>query len=108
MTIGRISLAPPALLAAGLLFGIATAQAAPTGYSVNSRQEALVTVGMSAAEVRAVLGPPAQDAKYMAEPGRTWTYSVSGRTAPAAVFEVNFGADGKVTSGSERSTDSGY
>jgi outer membrane protein assembly factor BamE (lipoprotein component of BamABCDE complex) len=107
MTFNRISFSPRGLLAAGLFFGVAAAQAAGAGYSVRPDQEALVAAGMSAAEVRAALGPPAHDTKYMANPGRTWTYTVSGSAIPAAVFDVNFGADGRVTSVSERTPDSG-
>jgi outer membrane protein assembly factor BamE (lipoprotein component of BamABCDE complex) len=107
MTFTRTSFSPRALLAAGLLFGVAAAQAAGAGYSIRPNQEALVVAGMSAAQVRAALGPPANDTKYMADPGRTWTYTVPGRSIPATVFEVNFGADGRVVSANERVPDTG-
>jgi len=107
MTFGRTSPFPRALLAVGLLFGIAAAQAAPMGYSIKPGQEALVAAGMSAAEVRAALGSPTQDVRYMADPGRIWTYSIPARLIPVAVFDVIFGADGRVSSVNERTTDSG-
>jgi hypothetical protein len=58
---------------------------------------------MSRADVRAALGRPAHNVKYMAEPGRTWTYGVLGNGVPEnTVFDVDFSADGRVLHASER------
>jgi outer membrane protein assembly factor BamE (lipoprotein component of BamABCDE complex) len=84
---------------AALLFGVAAVQAA-TGFTVTLAQEKLITVGMSRDMVRSTLGRPAHNVKFRAEPGRTWTYGVVG-TADK-VFDIDFAADGKVVSVSER------
>jgi len=99
MTLKHIPHAPRALLAVGLFFGVAAAQAAD-GFTVNHSQEALVAPGMSIAEVRQALGSPAQNLKYHNESGPTFTYRVAG--SDDTVFDVDFGADGKVASVGER------
>jgi len=88
------------LLAAGLALGIASVNAAP-GYTVTHEQELQITPGMSADEVRQALGRPAQNVRYRNEPGPTWTYHAAS-SFWHAVFDVNFGADGKVASVGER------
>ncbi len=88
------------LLAAGLALGIASANAAP-GYTVTHDQEARITPGMSADEVRQALGRPAQNSRYGNDAGPTWTYRVTSNYWHA-VFDVDFGADGKVMSVEER------
>jgi SmpA / OmlA family len=95
---------PRLLLAAGLLLGVAAAQAAG-GYIVDKDQEALITIGMDKAEVLQALGRPEADAQFRNEPGPTLTYRVSG--ARQTHFDVDFGADGKVVSTSERIDESG-
>lgn len=93
------------LLTATLLLGAAAAQAAG-GYIVTATQEKMITVGMTRSEVMTALGRPAHNLKYRAEPGRTWTYGVRGGPDTGAgeekVFDVDFGADGKVMSTGER------
>ena len=95
---------PRALLATGLLFGVVAAQAA-SGFSVKPSQEALVAPGMSAAEVQLALGRPSENIQYRNEPGRTFTYQVIGKED--TLFDVDFGADGKVASVSERMNEMG-
>jgi len=82
-----------------LLVCAAAAQAAG-GFMVQPAQESLVKVGMTRAEVRSALGRPAHNMKYRAEPGRTWTYGIVGEDSK--VFDVDFSADGRVASTSER------
>ncbi len=82
-----------------LLLATALAQAA-TGYIVTPQQEKSVRVGMSRDEVRKVLGRPAHNLKYRSEPGRTWTYGVSG--SDNKVFDVDFTPEGKVAGTAER------
>jgi outer membrane protein assembly factor BamE (lipoprotein component of BamABCDE complex) len=88
------------LIAAGLAFGAAAAQAAP-GVSITQRQEARVAVGMTAAEVQQSLGRPADVVKYPYASGPTWIYEVAEATFGATEFDVQFGSDGKVTSAAE-------
>ena len=83
------------LLAVGALAAAAAAQAA-SGYIVTPQQEKGIRVGMTRDEVRASLGRPAHNLKYRSEPGRTWTYGVAG--SDTKVFEIDFSADGKVSS----------
>jgi hypothetical protein len=98
------------LLAAGLAAGVASAYAA-TGIHVTKSQEALVTKGMSAAEVQSALGRPSHIARYGNEPGPTWTYDVVGALdvggGEAMVFEVDFGVDGRVTAVEEQRLEGG-
>jgi outer membrane protein assembly factor BamE (lipoprotein component of BamABCDE complex) len=70
------------------------------GYTVNAAQQAQIKPGMSRDEVRLTLGRPAHNVKYRAEPGRTWTYGVLG--SDEKVFDVDFSADGRVASTSQR------
>jgi outer membrane protein assembly factor BamE (lipoprotein component of BamABCDE complex) len=87
------------LLAVGLAAGVATANAA-SGFNVTKDQEALIAPGMSTVEVQSALGRPAHNVRYANEPGRTWTYRTIGSTE--TVFDVDFGADGRVAAVSER------
>jgi hypothetical protein len=99
MTLKLISHTPRALLAAGLFLGAVAAQAA-TGYTISKGQEDLVRPGMTTAEVQAALGKPSMHIHYRNEPGPTFTYDLAGM--PDTLFDVDFGADGKVASTSER------
>lgn len=99
MTLHRNPFAARPLLAAGLLLGVAAAHAAG-GYNVTKGQEALVTPGMTAAQVEQALGHPAVNIHYRNEPGPTFTYHVVGDTQ--TVFDVDFNASGVVLSSSER------
>ncbi len=99
MTRKLLSKTSRALLAAGLLLGVAAAQAAG-GYFITNSQEATITVGMSADEVQAAVGSPAQQIKFGDEAGPTWIYHLN--QSEDTVLDVDFGADGKVASVSER------
>jgi len=90
------------LLAAGLLFG-AVAAHANGGFSVTPAEESRVTPGMDRAAVRQALGLPEINAQYLNEPGRTWTYQVI--STENKLFDVDFSANGKVLSTSERIQD---
>jgi hypothetical protein len=90
------------LLVAAMLAATSAAFSA-TGFTLMQSQEAKITVGMSRDDVRSLLGRPAHNVKYRAEPGRSWTYGVLGNgVADNTVFDVDFGADGKVLQSSER------
>jgi outer membrane protein assembly factor BamE (lipoprotein component of BamABCDE complex) len=97
-------------LAVGLATGLATAYAA-TGVNVTTKQENMITAGMTADEVRAAIGRPEHVAKYLNEQGPTWTYAVPGAMGvgggEAVVFDVDFGADGRVVAVEEVRLDNG-
>jgi len=97
--------APRLLLAAGLLLGAVAAQAA-SGFSISPADEQKVSVGMSQAEVMQVLGRPSRNQHFMNEPGLTWTYEVPAGLESRTLFDIDFGADGKVASVNERFVDS--
>jgi outer membrane protein assembly factor BamE (lipoprotein component of BamABCDE complex) len=88
-----------------LLAGVCSAYAA-SGFTVTPEQEKLVSVGMSRDEVRNALGRPAHNVKYMAEPGRTWTWGVITSenigSRQTRVFDVDFDTDQKVRTMGER------
>jgi outer membrane protein assembly factor BamE (lipoprotein component of BamABCDE complex) len=90
-------------LGLALLAGVCSVYAA-SGFVVTAKQESLIAVGMSRADVRAALGRPAHNVKFRAEPGRTWTYGVLGNPeyTQAKVFDVDFSSDDKVLSFGER------
>jgi hypothetical protein len=90
------------LLTAGLVLGVASANAA-SGFTVTHEQEMRVTAGMTAGEVRQVIGSPLAIQKYGNEPGPTWSYRVAGAGVDPydIVFDIDFGADGRVASVSE-------
>jgi len=90
------------LLTAGLLLGAAAAHAAG-GYSVTAAQENRVSPGMDRAAVQQALGTPEINVQYLNEPGRTWSYQVIG--TESKLFDVDFSANGKVLSTSERIVD---
>ncbi len=87
-----------ALMAAAL--GTAALVHAAGGYTVTAAQQSAVQVGMTRDQVRSLLGRPAHNVKYRAEPGRTWTYGVLGNYMPGeeTVFDVDFTAEGRVMS----------
>ena len=89
------------LLAAGLAFGAAAAQAAG-GVTITQSEEATVGVGMSASQVEQILGRPADIVTYGRAAGPTWTYEVEGSPFGVTEFDVDFGSDGKVMSVGER------
>jgi outer membrane protein assembly factor BamE (lipoprotein component of BamABCDE complex) len=88
-----------AVLLVSALLVTAIAQAA-TGFIVSAAQQTQIKAGMSREQVRAVLGRPAHNVKYRAEPGRTWTYGIQG--SEDKVFDIDFSAAGAVLSTSQR------
>lgn len=93
------------LLTAGLAFGALSAQAAG-GYTIQQQQERLISAGMSTQEVQRHLGTPIAQVRYLGQGGPTWTYlvtdAVSAFPGTRFEFDINFGADGRVNSTSER------
>ena len=87
---------------AGIFLSLAsiTSYAEPSGVTVQAGQESGVRPGMSQDQVRSTLGRPANDARYRNEAGSTWSYQVIGKQW--TLFEVDFDAQGQVTSTSER------
>jgi outer membrane protein assembly factor BamE (lipoprotein component of BamABCDE complex) len=101
----RLRTASRALALTGLLLGATIVQAAG-GFTIRRAQETQITAGMSRQDVMQMLGRPAHNLKFRSEPGRTWTYGVNDAAvtgaSEAVVFDVEFGADGKVLATSER------
>jgi len=64
------------LLSAALTFLVAAAHAA-SGYSITPGDETSISVGVTDAEVRDRLGPPAHIRQYLNRPGTTWTCEVA-------------------------------
>ena len=89
------------LLIAALASSIASAQAA-AGFWIVPSDEARIAVGMTEAEVQQRLGQPARTRRYANMPGPSWTYEVQGAPFGRTDLEVDFGADGKVITTSER------
>lgn len=91
----------------GLAFS-ALAAHAQDGFTVSPNQEYMVKPGMTKSEVRQAIGRPSRDESYGVAPGSTWTYGVTGMVNDGilgngtTVYEVDFGADGKVISAKER------
>jgi Rieske Fe-S protein len=84
-------------------FGIVSALAqAASGFNITQSDESKVAIGMDATEVQRSLGPPARIVRYPRQPGPTWTYNVIGAPFGITKFDIEFGADGKVVSASER------
>jgi len=77
------------------------AQAA-TGVNITQSEESRIAVGMDATEVERSLGRPERIFRYPGQPGPTWTYNVVGAPFGITKFDIDFGADGKVASASER------
>jgi len=92
------------IVASSLLLGFAAAHAA-SGFTVTPDQEKLVTTGMTMSEVQQTLGHPALTEQFRNEPGQTLSYNVVGGTDQSMLFDVDFGANGKVASVSERELD---
>ncbi len=87
------------LVGCALVLGAAAARAA-AGYLMAPEQEALVKPGMHPAQVEQAIGRPAQNLQFANEPGPTWTYAISGDQM--TLFDVVFGADGRVARAGER------
>jgi outer membrane protein assembly factor BamE (lipoprotein component of BamABCDE complex) len=69
--------------------------------------ETSVSVGMSAADVLATLGPPSMRARYGTGRGPSWSYPVSGAVPGTRAFYVEFGPDNRVISAQEYSIPAG-
>lgn len=82
-------------LLAGLVLIAAEAQA-DNGFTITTRRESVVAIGMSASEVRQLLGRPARAARYGNTPGPVWTYRVVDPLFGRTEFNVEFGADERV------------
>lgn len=104
MSLSFTSFVPRLCVAAGLVLGAVAAQAAG-GYTVAHNQESQVAPGMSMQQVRQALGTPERHVKYRNEPGPTYTYRVRGEEQ--TLFDVDFGADGRVLTMNERMDPSG-
>ena len=86
-------------IVAGLIAGAAAATAAPAGFTVTQKEQQQVRIGMTQDEVRAALGTPARNIHFQQTDRTTWTYQ---RAEIELVFDVEFGADGKVVAAAER------
>lgn len=97
------NIAARALLSSGLALGIASAYGA--GNEVSRVQEPQIQAGMTAAQVRSILGAPQAIQAYGNQPGPVWNYRVShaNSSVPDAqtVFEVDFDAHGRVMAANE-------
>jgi len=82
-------------LLAGLVLVSAGAEA-QGGFTVSRSRENVVAVGMSMADVQRLLGRPYQANQYGNAPGPVWTYRVVDPLFGKTVFNVDFGADGRV------------
>lgn len=88
------------LILAAALTGCAIGAQPAQGFRVDQSQEAMVTRGMSVEQVRQILGHPTRQIQYRNQPGPTFTYLVIGTID--TVFDVDFDANGQVTSTNER------
>lgn len=86
------------------LLGAAVLALAAKGYIVTPKELVAVKPGMTSAQVRDLLGRPAHSLKFRNAQGRTWIYDVNEVNIPNThtVFYVDFGAENKVVSTSER------
>ena len=87
------------IAAVGLALGLGAAHAM-SGHTVTRQQEGQISAGMAQGGVLSALGKPDSNVHYGNEPGRTFSYHVSGD--PELLFDVDFDADGKVLSARER------
>ena len=84
-------------------FSIVSALAqAVSGFNITQSDESKVAIGMDTEAVQRYLGPPERVFRYPRQPGPTWTYNVVGAPFGITEFDVDFGADGRVLSASER------
>ena len=88
-----------------LLAGLALSSAEALGQggvTVSTSQESAVAIGMSASEVRQLLGRPARADRYRNAPGPTWTYNVVGAVFGKTEFVIDFGPDERVIAKGEQ------
>ena len=83
------------LLLAGLVLSSAEAQA-DNGFTITTSRESVIAIGMSATEVRQLLGRPARAVRYPHAPGATWTYKVIDPLFGRTEFNIEFGPDDRV------------
>ena len=89
-------------LIVGAFYVVAAIAQAASGFNITQSDESKVAVGMDTTDVQRSLGPPERVRQYPRQPGPTWTYNVVGAPFGITKFDVDFGADGKVISASER------
>jgi hypothetical protein len=91
--------------ATGLVF-LSSAAFAASGFTLQRVDEAQIKIGMNKDAVLKLLGRPAHNVKYRAEPGRAWTYGVVGvdhdMETATTLFDIDFDAKGNVLSMGER------
>ena len=104
-------------LASWLLTGIILISAeaqAQNGFTITTSRENVISIGMSAPEVRQLLGRPERAVQYRNTPGPVWTYRVVDPLFGKTEFNVEFGADervmakGEVVLGNEAPNDGGW
>ena len=95
----------PVLLSASLLGSLAAYAA--EGVHVEKSQAMMVKIGMTPSEVQQAIGRPARVSEFRNESGPTWTYQVAGQPSDRSVIDIDFDANGRVESVSERSLPTG-
>ena len=89
-------------LIVGAFSSVSALAQAVSGFNITQSDESKVAIGMDTTDVQRSLGPPARIFQYPRQPGPTWTYNVVGAPFGITKFDVDFGADGKVASATER------
>ena len=102
----KSSLSLTGWLLAGLVLSSAESHAA-NGSTLSASEETAIKIGMSASEVRQLLGKPVRAVRYRNAPGPTWTYRVLGAPFGRTEFDIDFSPDEKVISTAERVIGSG-
>ena len=82
-------------LLAGLFLTSAGAQA-QSGFTISTKRENVIAIGMSTSEVQQLLGRPARAVRYGNTPGPVWTYRVVDPLFGRTEFNIEFGADERV------------
>jgi hypothetical protein len=85
---------------AALVLSSSVAQA-DNGFTISTSKENAIALGMSASEVRQLLGRPARAVRYRNSPGPTWTYRVTDPLFGKTDFYIDFGPDERVISKGE-------
>jgi hypothetical protein len=85
---------------AALVLSSSVAQA-DNGFTISTSKENAIALGMSASEVRQILGRPARAVHYRNSPGPTWTYTVIDPLFGKTDFYIDFGPDERVISKGE-------
>jgi hypothetical protein len=87
-------------LLAGLVL-ISAGTRADNGFTITTSRENAIAIGMSASEVRQLIGQPARAVRYGNTPGPVWTYRVVDPLFGKTEFNVEFGADERVMAKNE-------